>query len=266
MKTELKQTRDYSIFQMHELNRPLHDNPVLLKSMQTHGFMPSSPIHCQPAGGGKLKIIRGHHRFHYAKRLGLPVWYVVDNTDCDIFELEGGPGCAWSVNDFAQGYAAAKHRDYVFLLGFKSKHSLTMGAAASLVGGQSAGSGNKLKDIKVGTFKVGDMKHANEVVAVTDLCRDQGVAFATATAFVRAVSMVLRVPEVDANVLCHKIRLLSANMRRRGRVDEYLDELDALWNYGAKAKRLPLKFRAIAVSRERKNNFGREPKATTATA
>lgn len=68
-KPRLQCTHDYTIFESHELNRPLREKPNLMASMARAGFMPSSPIQCQRNGSAKLKVIRGHHRLDYAKRL-----------------------------------------------------------------------------------------------------------------------------------------------------------------------------------------------------
>lgn len=90
-KPQLKVTKDYALFKAHELNRPLSEKPILLESMKAHGFMPSSPLQVEKDRDGRLKVIRGHHRLMYAKRLGLPVWYVIDDSNTDIFDLEGAP-------------------------------------------------------------------------------------------------------------------------------------------------------------------------------
>jgi len=256
MKPELKSTNNYNLFEMHENNRPLHDTKMLMASMQEHGFMPSGAIHCQRMPNGKLKVIRGHHRLDCAKRLKIPLWYIVDDTPCDIFGMEGLPGQNWSVMDFANAYSQAGNKNYEMVMWFKKKHGLPMDAAASLVGGEGANSHNKVKMIKAGTFKAGDLKHANAVASVTDLCRERGVEFATSSAFVGAVSKALRVPEFDVDSFKHKIVTFSANLRKRNTVNEYLDEIEALYNYGAKAKRMPVKFRALQVGRERQENFG----------
>src|SRR3990167_2530870 len=139
MKPRLEKTFNYDLFEMHDYNRTLHENSDLLKSMESHGFMPSSPIQCVSNGSGKLKVIRGHHRYDYAKRLKLPIYYIVDNSNTDIFDLEGSSLQSWSVKDFA--VARAKHGDKSIqaLLEFKEKHGLTLLSAASLVGGESAG-------------------------------------------------------------------------------------------------------------------------------
>jgi hypothetical protein len=256
MNAKLECTTNYGLFEMHECNRPLHEDPILLESMKEHGFMPSSPIQCKRNGNGKLKVLRGHHRLHYAKRLKLPVYFVIDETNTDITGLEASTRQQWNGLDFAIARSKAGDKDCSALLEFQKKHSLTLGAAASLVGGESAGSSNKIRLVKAGAFKVGDMKHANDVVAITDICREAGLSFATSTAFVKAISMVLRIPEFDSKLFCHRVRLYAANVRKRGKVDEYLDEIEALYNYGARGKRLPVRFRAEELSRDRQLSFG----------
>ena len=256
MNAKLECTTNYGLFEMHEFNRPLHEDPVLLESMREHGFMPSSPIQCKPNGNGTLKVIRGHHRLHYAKRLKLPVYYVIDTTNTDLLDLEGTVRQQWNGQDFAVARSRAGDKDCAELLEFQKKHNLTLGAAADLAGGQTAGSQNKLRQVKSGTFKIGDMKHANQVVAITDLCREVGIVFATATAFVKAISMSLRIPEFDAKLFCHRIRLHAPRLNKRSRVDEYLDEIEALYNYGTRSNRLPVRFRAEELSKERYLSFG----------
>jgi hypothetical protein len=257
-KPRLPCTRDYGIFEMHEFNRPLHDDVRLLESMTRVGFMPSSPIQCRRNGNDKLKVIRGHHRLDCAKRLKLPVWYVIDESNTDLFSLEG---CrqAWSVRDFAHARASAGDEGCAKILAFQKQHGLTLGAAASLVGGESAGSNHKIRAIKAGTFKVApDTRQALTVVAITDHCRASGVSFATSSAFVSAVSAVVLVSEFDPAVFRHRVTLYPSLMAKRSTVAECLNEIEALYNYGAKDRRLPLAFKAKEAGKERQRNFGRK--------
>lgn len=255
-KPKLQVTKNYSLFEMHELNRPLHDDPRLLASMQKSGFMPSSPIQCVRNGHGTLKVVRGHHRLTYAKRLGLPVWFVIDDSKVDIFDLEGGRQ-AWTGSDFLRARAAGGHADCERLVEFQKKHGLTLAVAASLMGGQSAGSNNHLRAVKDGTFKVAtDLSHAHAVASLVDYCRAHGVAFGGAAAFVSALSMCLRVPEFDVALFRHRVKLHGFVMRARSTRDEYLKEIDALYNYGAKSNRLPVEFRAKEIGRARQESFG----------
>lgn len=255
-KPKLQVTRNYDLFEMHELNRPLHDDPRLLASMQKTGFMPSSPIQCVRNGHGKLKVVRGHHRLTYAERLGLPVWFVVDDSKVDIFDLEGGRQ-AWTGSDFLRARAAGGNADCERLVDFQKKHGLTLAVAASLLGGQSAGSNNHLRMVKEGTFRVSsDLSHAYQVAALVDYCRASGVSFAGKAAFVSALSMCLRVPAFDQALFRHRVKLHGFVMRPRSTTHDYLKEIDALYNYGAKGNRLALEFEAKEIGRKRQQTFG----------
>jgi len=245
------ETKNYGMFEMHHCNRPLHKNDPVEASMRRVGFMPSSPLQCIRNGNGKLKIIRGHHRFSIAKKLGIPVKYMVDESNTDIFELEGSSTGAWNSPDFAFARAQDGDKDMQFLLKFKDEHGLTLGSAASLVLGQSAGSGNALRVIKSGRFKIGAMEHADAVVAITDTLREQGCEFATSAGLVAAVSAALRIPEIEYGKLMHMAKTRSYILSKRGTYKEYLQEVDGLYNYGAKTKRFPLAYRAEEVGRER---------------
>lgn len=270
-KPRLLVTKDYSIFHMHPVNRPLREKVLLLTSMKEHGFMPSSPIHCIRNGKG-LKVVRGHHRLDYAKRLKLPVWYIIDESNSDIFDLEGDTTQRWSILDFVTARALAGDQNCMSVLAFQTKHNLTLGAAINLLAGEGAGSNNAMEALKRGAFQVAsDLRHAMNVVGVTDHFRSCGVSFATQSALVQAVSRALRVPEFDANVLKHRISIRPDLLSKRSSTEGYMDELEALYNFGAKGRRLPLKFRAAEVGRdlafgERGKKARRASRAASASA
>lgn len=251
-KYQVLTTKNYDLFEMHPLNRPIHKNDPVEASMRRVGFMPSSPIQCIKNGNGKLKIIRGHHRFDIAKRLRIPVCYIIDDSNTNIFELEGSSTSAWNALDFASARARGGDLNMMQLMDFKKKHGLTLGSAASLLGGESAGSNNKIKDIKSGTFKVCTKStHAKDVVAIVDLLVSRGVDFAKTTSFVAALSRVLRIPEIDYSLLIHRMSLKYHLLAKRGTVKEYLTEIEEIYNHGAKGNRMPVAFRADEVAHQR---------------
>jgi hypothetical protein len=258
MSEKLEKTTDYSIFEMHPCNRPLAERKLLEKSMQERGFMPSSAIHVKKTGKGKLKVIRGHHRLHCAKRLKLPVFYIIDDTDVDIFDLEGDGRVAWSMKDFALARSSDGDAACSYMIAFQKKHNLTMGVAASLVYGESAGSHNAQQYVKEGKFKVGDQSHANKVVCITDVLLELGISFATSMLFIKALSAAIRVPEFDTDVFLSKARLYPMNIHRRTSAGEYMDEIESLYNYQSKSpkSRIPLAFRAKEVQLKRQKTFG----------
>ena len=244
MKPKLQSTKDYGIFELHPCNRAEHPDKKLAASMAKHGFWPTSPIEVRDNGNGKLRVMRGHHRLAEARRQGLPVWYIAHDTGADIFDAEGSTHPVWSVEDFATAYARNGNRQCDRLISFRNRHGLSMGSACSLVGGESAGSSNKQRMVKEGSFRGGNMEHANEVVAITDLAKEHGVEFATSSGFVAAVSAACRISEFDQEQFKARVVLYPKRMSRRGAKSEYLAEVEALYNYRSKGKRLAVCIRA----------------------
>jgi hypothetical protein len=251
---KLAKTLDYGAFEVHEFNRNLHGDKKLFNSMKKNGFLPSCAIHVKRNGKGKLKIIRGHNRFAVARQLKLPIWYILDDSDVEIFDMEASCKQTWSIEDFVVGRARSGDKHCQAVLDFRDKHHIPTGVAISLVGGESAGSGNKRDRVKDGTFVCGDMKHANDVAKIIDACRKNGLEFATSKAFLTAVSLAIKTPCVDYNTLLSKIEKHSHTISRRSRTDDYLEELEMLYNYASR-KRVALQFEAKESAALRSASF-----------
>jgi hypothetical protein len=255
----LYKTEDYSMFDMHEHNRVIHEDPILLQSMMKNGFLPSSPAHVCQNGGDKFKVMRGHHRIHYAKRLKLPVYFIVDNSNVDIYELEGSTKVRWSGFDFLFSRARAGDEECKALLAYQKKNRLPLGSAADLFGGQTGGSMNKIRDIKRGTFQRGDQEHGNKVLSVLGSLDAFKLEFLRSSSFIKALSHALRVPELSFDHLLHKTQTYGSFLHKRATYQDYLEEIENLYNRGLLAnKRLPIKLLANAVAQKRKESFGRK--------
>ena len=245
----LKRTTDYSIFEMHKENRDIRSIVLLTESMSTFGFCPGCAIHVQPGKNGKLRVMRGHHRLDVAKDLGLPVWYIIDDTPIDIYRLEGSSNQAWSGGDFAIARRRGGDKYCRELLRFKEKNNLTLGASARLLGNGSGWT----KGIKQGTFRVADTGHADKVAEVANFCFEQGLLFARSTAFVLALSSAMQIPEFDPDHFVAKVGLYPATMNRRGMLSDYLGEIEAVYNYHTRTnKQIPVALRADQESKRRR--------------
>lgn len=255
-KPKLQYAKDLSIFQVHELNRDIAEKPALLESMEKHKFMPSSPIQCVREGG-KLKVIRGHHRLHYAKRLGLGVWYVIDPSNTNLYDLEGDSSSRWTLSDFVHSRAKSGDENCQMVLDYKRRHGIGLGPAVSLMGGESAGSMNLISRIKRGTYRVAkDLSHASLVGELVDYCRASGFSYAGETSFVNALSSICRIPEFEPSVLKQRVSKMPSLLTKHSTVKGYLVIIEEVYNYGAKGKRVNLAFRAEEVGRERQASFG----------
>jgi len=112
----LYSTSIYDMFTQNASNRPQHEDSVVEESMRAHGFLSAFPIRCSHGSPGKLVVNQGHHRLHYAKRLKIPVYFVIDDTPIDIWELEGSSKNRWSSADFVESRARSGHPEYRALI------------------------------------------------------------------------------------------------------------------------------------------------------
>lgn len=248
----IKYTRDYSLFEMEPCNRDLSADRTLEQSFRQHGYLPEYPMICSANGNGTLHVHAGHHRLDLAQRYDTGVWYVVVEPKLSIFERESSSHSHWSVKDFITAYAKAGNEQYLRLLMFAKDHGLPITAAASLLWGESGNSANANLRIKDGTFRVRDLEFAEAVVAVTDDLYALGVSFATTRSFVGAVSQLIRLKDFDAARFVHRASLYPANLHKRASMPEYLEEIEAFYNYGTRMdQRVPLAFLAKAAASQR---------------
>lgn len=251
----IRKTSDYSLFETHPHNRDISRTKVLEASMKKFGFDDGLPIRCVTNGNGKLKITHGHHRFHVARQLGLPIWYLVASNEIDLFESEASAH-SWSVRDYTVARARAGESPAQEVMEYHRKTGIPLGLCISLVGGQAASSGNKAKAMKAGNFQPGDQIHADTVARVVAHCKDCGVEFATSSLFVKAVSKCLFVEDFDVYMFLHKVSAHPQLMEPRRNLDDYLDLIEMVYNRQCRTK-IPLAFLADQASRKRGQTFGK---------
>ena len=263
-------TTDYSLFIPNPHNRESHDNFKLLESMKKNGFLCAYPIHVATAPGGKFMIVSGHHRFKYAKMLGLPVYFIIDDTPVSVPEMEQ-TSLSWNLRDQVVGFAREGNAEYQTVLRFQKKHELPLTVAAALVGGVTAGSDSKTRDLKNGVFRRSeDTEHSDRVIGFLDILSAHGddrLKFVRNKAFVNAVSHALRIPasELSYTKLTHKAQVFGTYLHKRSTYQEYLKELEDLYNRQERRK-LPLVIRAMEVGKARQKTFGRQNDLPEATA
>lgn len=247
----VKFTKDYQRFEVDPLNRDLRPDPKLAESFRTHGYLPEYPVICSLNGSGKFHVNAGHHRLDLARKLDTGVWYMVVEPKLSLFERESSSHAHWSVEDFITAYAKAGNEQYVNLIAFAHSHNLPASAAATILYGQTS-SGNVQGHLKDGTFVIRDLPFAESVVAVSDDLFALGVTFATSRSFVMALSQMVKLDDFDPQRLVHRATLYPANLRKRATAEEYLDEIEAFYNYGNRMdQRVPLAFLAKAAAKQR---------------
>ena len=247
MTDAIKSTVNYDIFELHEFNREVVKTKNLEESMKQHGWISAYPMHVIKTGGGKLKIKAGHHRYATAKKLGIPVKYVICKEDHEITiqELEGAT-TPWSQRDYLDSYCKLGLKPYLKVREYHEQTGIPLHVCISLVGGDSAGSGgNFAKKFKGGVFEIGDMTHANDVKNIVLALKDMGCVFASKKLFLEAISKTLRLKEFVPSVFLKRCDVNLGLMIPQQNQAAYLDLIETIYNRHAGQKnRLPLAFLA----------------------
>jgi len=247
----IQSTTNYSRFEISDFNRDVTKISNLEVSMRRQGWIDAYPMHVMKNGSGTLKIKAGHHRFVVAKKLGIPVKFVVCDDTATIHELEKATN-PWTPKDYLESFIRIGNVNYVAIKEYMEATGIPLGVSISLLSGESANSSNKVNAFKDGRYKLGDMVHANDVKDVVLHARECGIKFASNNAFVRAISKVLRVDELSIDRLKQKISVHRAKLENKATLSEHVSELEKIYNIGsATGNRLPLAFMADQEAKNR---------------
>jgi hypothetical protein len=251
----IRQTKNYGMFELHKFNRDIGNIKPLIDSMKKHGWIDAYPMHCVHGENGRFVITGGHHRFEAAKHLGIPVKFVVCKQKVDPSEIEPS-ATPWSLRDYFESFCRSGNRDYLLVKQYMAETGISLSNALSLMGGESAGSANKVKACKSGKYRVGDTQHAMQVKSIVLQLLGAGVDIANSNIFVQAISKALRVPQFSPKKFISKIKSNGVYPEKRTTVDETLDEIERVYNFKVR-KKIPLAFMAKEISKSRHVTFGK---------
>lgn len=247
---KVMQTRNYEMFELMPFNRDVEKTRHLERSMSEHGWIDAYPLHVKRNGGTKFLIKAGHHRYHVAKKLGIPVKFVICDDDATIHELEKAT-TGWAMRDYLTSYCRLGKEDYIRVKSYCDTTGIGLTNAISMLGGHSAGTGNFGNAFKDGTFKIkGGSRHAETVKNIVLHCQACGIKFASASLFVQAVSRVVQVGGFDIQRFKAKIKTFAQFMEKKANLQQYLELIEEIYNRQAREK-IPLAFLATQAARER---------------
>lgn len=147
---QLSDTLDYDIFKSHEANRKKDEKHVnrLVEEIRENNKLAARPI---LVGKGNV-VIDGQHRLEAAKRLNLPVYYIVDET-ADIKDIKSinTNTKTWTIGDYLNYYAQQCYPEYIDLQAFVEKEKMPLNVALQLLNAGRATS--FFKEFKEGHYQ-----------------------------------------------------------------------------------------------------------------
>ncbi len=250
----IRESKNYGLFEMMELNRDVKRTTALEQSMRKYGWLDAYPAHVIQDSRGKLRVKAGHHRCTVAQKLGLAIKYVICADDgVSIHELERATR-RWDIQDYLESFCRAGKGDYLTVKRLSSETGISIVLTASMLMGQTASSGNFKDSFYAGRYKVKDTIHFDAVASIVKAMKDSGVEGWNANYLVVALSKAMFVKEFDPEVFKRKIAIWPQRLRRQVSVMEYLKNIEAVYNW-KNSEKVNVAFLAEEAAKARQKGF-----------
>jgi len=249
---KILQTDKYENFKFSKENRDVNlsksSAKKLRKSMKKYGWIDAFPMLCHRNGSGEVKIVDGQHRFSIARELGIPVKYVLSDTDVEVSEINEAQD-NWSVRDYLNRWQKAGKEDYAKIDEFSNRFDIPLGLSIAINAG-TATFGNVRDKFQRGDYKIKTPVLAekigntyNDIIEANPDAQKQN--------FVKAIYKCYYVDEFKPQRLVEQAKSYPSMIQSMSKVDEYLDMIEEVYNHAKKSSRIPLAFLAREAMRER---------------
>lgn len=251
--SEMKTTKDYGKFKFQTGQRPVNletpEAKALRRSMRAYGFLPAFPMMVRRNGSSSsLVIVDGQHRFAIARELGLPVHYVIDDTDVDVTAINQGQR-KWTLSDYIHRWSVQGVDSYLELTAFHEQYGIPVQICAAILAG-TASSNNVRQAVMEGRFKIKTRELAHRVASSIQALAKINPRVAKKNSFVQALWACYFVDYFDDSRLVDSFRKRPDALQNAGDREGFLDMIHEAYNF-ARRSRVPLKFDAQEAMRQR---------------
>ena len=226
-------TKDYSIFNIHKMNREVKRNHVksLKRSIQNDGWLTGSFVIID----GKGNVIDGQHRLMAAMEVGSSVDYIVDKkANVNSMSKLNTNQRNWNIIDHLQFHVKDGNNHYIVLDTFMKNFPHLRPTECTMLVKNNSSSAER-GSFERGEFKVSDMKVAYEwghnIMKLRYIFEGYNKSI-----FVRAMIKVLQKKEFVFDEFLHKVNLRKSMIHMCGTVDQYVEMIEKIYNYKRKDK------------------------------
>jgi hypothetical protein len=239
------QTTKYDIFKMANGNRDysIAHAVKLANDIKENNMLEAHPILCI-RGDNCLLVYDGQHRLAAAKKLGIPIPYIIAEglTCADIATLNRSQK-GWGTKDYVKHFSDMKKSDYVRLQDFVNAHGLPITLAVGMLSKKIPEGGGLQEQFRSGRFRIESMERAEAVVGIMNAIKDAGCPFTRDRSFVKALYAIYQTGLFQINRLLLRLKYLP--LEKAASWQKYVEAIDYRYNYRALAKdKVPLLFEA----------------------
>ncbi len=226
-------TKNYSMFKTILGNRELDEGHLkkLERSVLKKNLLSCFPI----VVNQRLQIVDGQHRLEVAKRLDLPVFYVIEvKTGIEDVVTVNTSTKSWSSQNFVDLYVKKGNENYVVLDNFCKKFCVPVSVGLQLLG--SVDNAGAYRKFKYGLFVAKDVNFAYEVGnIVTEIRKHCEGGIGRSRDLITAIIFIVRKSEMDIKKLLAKIERRHLKIEGKGNVKDYLREFEDIYNFRSRS-------------------------------
>lgn len=252
---EIRETNCYDRFKKFEINRTVRKTKNLEESMKKYGFSSAYPLVCTQ--DDEFLVIRaGHHRFETAKKLNIPVKYIVviETEIPNIYEAEKSTN-TWNLQDHLASQVRADNEIYIKVERFHKRTGIPITLCLGLFNGRV--SVNHFGEaFKQGKFDAKNIAFAERIgKIVCELKNDYNIQLASAAGFVTALANCSFIPEFKDADFLKKAKSFPSMFKKCANISQYLEMIESIYNYHRSDKIFFAKrAESLAQSRMKGNN------------
>lgn len=226
-------TEDLSQFKLLKGNRmvnQLHLNR-LVESIKLKNLLHISPI----VVNGEFNIIDGQHRYMAAKQLGLPIFYIIDDSlELGDIQVLNTNTKNWTTDDYLHAYIELGVENYIKYKQFQDKFQLNHTTAQAFLSGSNH---RPPLAFKKGEFNLGNYDQAVQWAEwLNDYKRHyKGTG---RRSFVYAILSVFKHGEYDHVRMMDRLEQVPVGIQDTHDTKGYLRQLEDIFNYKYKSDRV----------------------------
>lgn len=233
---QIKKTQDYSIFNSIKGNREIQKSHVknLTEAFSKNKAKASTILSYNPIlVNEQLEVIDGQHRLEAAKKLGIPVYYIISNglnlKDTQNLNSNNKP---WRPIDYAKAFSESGNPSYTIYLDFveafpRYNHDILRHVLSS---GKSNG-----KDFKSGKFNVWLVKEAWDFLTMLGSFKEYTNAYKNRS-FAMAFYRVYKLEDYNHKHMLKRMAKQGYTVPTHGNIPDFLRTLESIYNVGVEKK------------------------------
>ncbi len=222
-------TREYDTFELDPANREVREDKVLEKQKMIRAgknFLRECPIIVQDVDGHFI-IRDGQHRHEAARREGVMLFYILSDAVSgeDVIIINNSQH-SWSISDRMHHFVTQGKPEYLALDAFLKKYPwMLLSVAVNL-----CHYGDRAKmGFNDGTYTANDLTFAEEVAQLCLQLKEFTPLYETRS-FIESIACCLEIEGFDPKRLLDKARRQTGDIKRHGRVEQYLEMWDGIYN------------------------------------